>query len=200
MADIKAIRIILLSTILAAPALALAASNPGIQQSRIIERTNLPQDRVDAPDLYREGIDALLAHRFSEAREIFARILARSPKEAGAYYLAGVAHAGLDDPEGARLLYAQAVRFDGKLIFARRELALAHVRLGDRSKAETELAALTTYQARCRGKCGKAAQIDAAVETVRAALASESPAPAEAGPLLARESRPWIESGRSPAS
>ena len=199
-ADFKAICFLLLSALPTASAVALPAGNPGIQQSRVIEpQTHSPRDRVDTSDLYREGIDALLAHRFTDARKIFARILAQSPQEAGAYYLAGLAHAGLDDLEGARLLYGQAVRFDGKLIFARRELALAHVKLGDRSKAEAELAALTERQAHCRGRCGKAAQIDAAVEAVRSALASGSAPPAESQ-LLAGETSRWIEPGRSPAS
>jgi Flp pilus assembly protein TadD len=184
---------------LGVPAVVLAGENPGIQQSRVEIDTNVPQERFDVSGIYREGIDALLARRFADARKSFALILRRSPQDATAYYLAGLAHAGLDDPKGARRLYEQAIRFDGGLIFAHRELALTSVRLGDRSKAEAELAVLSRREARCRARCARAAEIGAAVDAVRAALAAPPAVPAGAGPLLANESGRWT-AGLSPAS
>jgi tetratricopeptide (TPR) repeat protein len=198
-AELKAIRVFLLATMLAVPAGLLAAGNPGIQQSRVEIETRIPQERFDDSGIYREGIDALVARRFADARKSFVPILLRSPHDATAYYLAGLAHVGLDDQKGARRLFEQAIRFDGGLIFARRELALTSVRLGDRSRAEAELAILARREARCRARCAKATEIRAAIEAVRAALAAPPAAPVEAGSLLADESGRWT-AGLSPAS
>lgn len=200
MADLKTLPLLLLSTMLAVPANALPIAPPKNQGRWVWMDTSYPRSRFDTSDLFRAGIDSLLAHRFADASVRFAQILRRSPDDPYAHYLAGIAHAGIGDLRGAQHSYEQALHFDGGLVIARRELALVNLKLDDRSGAEAQLEALTIRQARCHGKCGKAAQIDSAVKTVRAAIESETSGPAGMDPLLASEIGPWVEPGLAPAS
>jgi len=120
---------------------------------------------------YRAGVAALEAQRFADAKRAFDRVLAVAPMDASTNYVAGLARVGLGDSKGAKRFFEKAVKYDGGLIAARRELAVTLARLGDKAKAEAELATLNQRAATCAGTCPQADELKAAIETVTAALA-----------------------------
>jgi tetratricopeptide (TPR) repeat protein len=140
--------------------------------------------QFDAAAEYRKGIEALQAQRYAEARRSFGRVLDVAPGDANTNYLAGLADAGLDDLKNARKHYEKAVKGDKDMVGARRELAVTYLKMGDRPKAEAELAALTRLQTECAGSCAKASEIASAVSAVQAALGSAPTARLETRPSL----------------
>jgi tetratricopeptide (TPR) repeat protein len=140
--------------------------------------------QFDAAAEYRKGIEALQAQRFADAKRAFGRVLEVAPGDSNTNYLAGLANAGLNDLKNARKHYEKAVKADKDMVMARRELALTYLKLGDRPKAESELAALTRLQTECAGSCAKAAEIAGAVTAVQAALAAAPTARLETRPSL----------------
>ena len=182
MACSRALRTLLLSAMLAAPATTLIAAASGGSGGSSSPSMSAPQ--FDAAAEYRKGIEALQAQRFAEAKRSFGRVLGVAPGDANTNYLAGMADAGLNDLKNARKHYEKAVKADRNMVLARRELALTYVKLGERAKAEAELATLTALQSECAGSCPKAAELTASVAAVQAALASVPAARLETRPSL----------------
>ncbi|HEY5723214.1 MAG TPA: tetratricopeptide repeat protein [Allosphingosinicella sp.] len=182
MAVSRALRTLLLSAVLAAPATALIAAATG--GSGVSSSPSMSAPQFDAAAEYRKGIEALQAQRFTEAKRSFGRVLGVAPGDANTNYLAGMADAGLNDLKNARKHFEKAVKADRNMVLARRELALTYVKLGERAKAEAELAALTALQSECAGNCPKAAELTASVAAVQAALASAPSARLETRPSL----------------
>jgi tetratricopeptide (TPR) repeat protein len=182
MAASRTLRTLLLSSLLLAPATALIAAASGGSSGSSSPSMSAPQ--FDAAAEYRKGIEALQAQRYAEAKQAFGRVLGVAPSDANTNFLAGLANAGLNDLKNARKHYEKAVKADKELIGARRELAITYVKLGDRPKAEAQLAALTALQESCAGSCAKAAEIGGAVMAVRAALESAPSARLETRPSL----------------
>jgi tetratricopeptide (TPR) repeat protein len=138
----------------------------------------------DAAAEYRNGIAALQASRFDDAKKAFGRVLSVAPRDANSNYLAGLADAGLNDLSSARKHYEKAVKADKDLVLAHRELAITYVKLGQRPKAEAELAILTQLDTACAGSCAKAADLKASIAAVQAALAAAPSARLETRPSL----------------
>ena len=133
---------------------------------------------------YRKGIEALQAQRYQEAKKAFDRVLGVVPGDANTNLLAGLAAAGLNDLKGARKYYERAIKADKELVGARRELGVTYVKLGDRAKADAQLAALKAMQAKCAGSCAKAAEIGGAIETLTAAIGAPPQARLDTRPSL----------------
>ena len=133
---------------------------------------------------YRKGIEALQAERYLEARKAFERVLGVAPGDANTNLLAGLAAAGLNDLKGARKYYERAVKADKELVGARRELGVTYLKLGEKEKADSQLAALKAMQAKCAGACAKAAEIGGAVQALTAAIGTPPQARLEARPSL----------------
>jgi len=146
-----------------APALSMGTSSPSSTPS-----INAPE--FDAAGEYRKGIDALKASKFQDAKSSFARVLGVAPNDANTNFLAGMADAGLNDFKGAAKHYEKAVRADGKLVVAQRELAITYLKLGDRPKAEATLGKIKGLDADCKGTCKDADLIKTAISTIEAAL------------------------------
>jgi tetratricopeptide (TPR) repeat protein len=141
---------------------------------------------MSAPDYdpaaeYRKGIEALQAQRYQEARKAFERVLAIAPRDANTNYLAGLAAAGLNDFKGSRKYYERAVKADKDLVGAVRELGVTYVKLGEKEKADAQLASLKAMQAKCAAACAKAAEIGRAVEALTAAIGAPPQARLETG-------------------
>jgi tetratricopeptide (TPR) repeat protein len=144
---------------------------------------------MSAPDYdpaaeYRKGIEALQAQRFQEAKKAFDRVLAVAPRDANSNYLAGLAAAGLNDLKGSRKYYERAVKADKELVGAVRELGVTYVKLGEKERADGQLAALKAMQQRCAGACAKAAEIGRAVDALTAAIGTPPQARLETRPSL----------------
>jgi tetratricopeptide (TPR) repeat protein len=144
---------------------------------------------MTAPDFdpaaeYRAGIEALQANRFQDARKAFEKVLRVAPRDANTNYLAGLAAAGLADLKGSRKYYEHAVKADKELVGAVRELGITYAKLGEKEKADAQLAVLKMMQSKCAGACAKAAEIDRAVDAVSAAIGAPPQARLETRPSL----------------
>jgi tetratricopeptide (TPR) repeat protein len=140
--------------------------------------------RYDPAAEYRAGIEALQAQRYQEAKKAFEHVLSVAPGDANTNFLAGLAAAGLNDLKGPRKYYERAVKADKELIPARRELGVTYVKLGEKEKADAQLAALKAMQEKCAGACAKAAEIGRSVEALTAAIGAPPQARLETRPSL----------------
>ncbi|HEX8263623.1 MAG TPA: tetratricopeptide repeat protein, partial [Allosphingosinicella sp.] len=111
-------------------------------------------------------------------------VLDVAPGDANTNFLAGLAAAGLNDLRGSRKYYERAVKADKELVPARRELGVTYVKLGDKAKADAQLAALKAMQEKCGGACAKAAEIGGAIEALTAAIGTPPQARLETRPSL----------------
>jgi tetratricopeptide (TPR) repeat protein len=119
---------------------------------------------------YRAGVEALQQGNFKDARRAFDRVLAVSPADANANYMAGLARSGLKDNKGAVRFYSKAIKNDDNLIAAHKQYGLSLAATGQRDKAQAELDALKARATTCAGSCPQAADLDDAVKAISAAL------------------------------
>lgn len=138
----------------------------------------------DPAEEYQKGVTALKAKDFKAAKTAFDRVLASAPRDANSNYLAGLARQGLGDWKGAKTKFEKAAKLDPNLIGAKRELGVTYAKLGDKPNADATLVALEATDAACGGTCSDAAEIKAAVEAVKAAIASPAAAVAPNRNLL----------------
>jgi tetratricopeptide (TPR) repeat protein len=133
---------------------------------------------------YRTGIEALQAQRYQDAKKAFEHVLSVAPRDANTNFLAGLAAAGLNDLKGSRKYYERAVKADKDLVPALRELGVTYVKLGEKEKADAQLATLKAMQEKCAGACAKASEIGRAVEALTAAIGAPPQARLETRPSL----------------
>ena len=157
-----------------------ANSSPGMSSTS----PSMSAPEFDAAAEYRAGIDALKASRFADAKKSFAKVLGVAPTDANANFLAGLADAGLSDFKAAARHYERATKSDGKMVEAHQELAVTYLKLGQRDKAEAELAKLQKLDADCKGTCENAQSLKDAITSVQAALAAPPQARLETQPPL----------------
>ena len=156
------------------------AANPGSGGGMTSPSISAPD--FDAASEYRAGIDALKANRFAEAKKSFAKVLDVAPNDASVQFLAGMADAGLNDLKSAAKHYERAVRANGKLVVAQRELGIAYAKLGDRVKAQASLDKLQKLDQACAGTCDDAKQLKDAIAALQAALAAPPQASLQTDP------------------
>jgi len=176
----RTVRSTLLAAALVAGATALVA-NPGGSGG---SAPSMSAPDYDPAAEYRTGIEALQAQRYQDAKRAFDKVLKVAPGDANTNYLAGLAAAGLNDLKGSRKYYERAVKADKELVGAVRELGVTYVKLGEKEKADSQLAALKAMQQKCAGACAKAAEIGRAVEALTAAIGAPPQARLETRPSL----------------
>ena len=152
---------------LTGPALAAGGGGGGGGFSAPSEST--PQ--YDAAAEYRKGIAALEAKDFKAAKAAFDHVLSVAPRDASANLMAGIARVGMEDWKGARKLFEKAVKLDGNTILAHHQLGVTYAKLGDRPKAEAELAALKTKADTCATTCPQSVDLKTAIDAISNALA-----------------------------
>jgi tetratricopeptide (TPR) repeat protein len=141
---------------------------------------------------YQKGTAAYRSGDYKAAVGHFKKVVSAAPKEAGAQYLLGASHIGLGEFKKAVKPLEAAVKQDGKMIEARRDLAVALARSGQAAKAKPQLEALTAMQTACAGSCADAAKLTDAIAKVNAALA--------AGPQAALPYRPDVRLAETKAA
>ena len=142
---------------------------------------------TSAPDYdpvveYRNGIEAFEAKDYKKAATAFKRVVAVAPTHAPAQYLLGASLLGLGDYKRAIKPLEAALKADPSLIDAQRDLAISYAGKGDTAKATAQRDAIDARKAACAGACPEAAQIDAALAAVNAALAGDAPQAGDAPP------------------
>lgn len=121
---------------------------------------------------YQKGTAAYRAGDYKTAVSHFKKVVSALPKDAAAQYLLGTSYMGLGDHKKAAKPLGLAVKYDAKLIEARRDLGIVHAKLGLAAKADEQLAALKLRQGACdAAKCSDAAKLADAVTKVEAAIA-----------------------------
>ena len=139
---------------------------------------SMPSDsapRYDPVVEYQSGLAALGASNFRDAARAFQHVVDADPRQANAWFLLGQSKAGLNDWRGARRAYERAIRLDDAPVAPHRELGLSAVRLHDAAAANAQLALLQQRQTACGGTCPQAAELQAAIAALTAALAAPGP-------------------------
>jgi tetratricopeptide (TPR) repeat protein len=90
---------------------------------------------------YQKGATAFRAGQYADAAKSFKRVVGAMPRNAQAQYLLGASYMALSDFKKAKGPLAAAVRYDDKLIEARRDLGIVHAKLGAADKAGEQVAA-----------------------------------------------------------
>jgi Flp pilus assembly protein TadD len=132
---------------------------------------------------YQQGTSDLSAGRYRNAVDDFNHVIDVTPKDADAWLMLGMSKSGAGDVKGAEKAYERSVKLDGSSIAAHRELALSLIKLKQPDKANAELTALQARATTCASTCHEAADLDAAIAAIKAALApSAGPAAANDAP------------------
>ena len=118
----------------------------------------------------RTGAADLRAERFVSAERHFDHVLQDVPANEDATFLRGMARAGHGDLRGARLSFVRSLLLNPDNHFARFELGMTYLRLGQRGLAAEQLAALQRMAATCGRTCRDGPYIGRAILTLGAAV------------------------------
>jgi tetratricopeptide (TPR) repeat protein len=131
---------------------------------------------------YQKGTAAFKANDFATAVKHFKKVTASVPKDAAAQYLLGASYMGLGDFKKATKPLELAVKYDAKLIEAKRDLGIAQAKTGKADKAGAQLTALKSMQTSCADSCSDKAKLADAIAKVEAAMSGKqamAPAPSD---------------------
>lgn len=117
------------------------------------------------------GTAAMQAHNYAEAKRRFDHVLTVNPRDANTNYLTGMARIGLNDAKGAVRYFEKAVKADGTMLAAHKQLGLAYAASGKGDKAQIELDALKAKVTQCGATCPDAAGLQDAITAISAAIA-----------------------------
>jgi tetratricopeptide (TPR) repeat protein len=132
------------------------------------------QSAYDPTVDYKKGADAFASGKYAEAAKAFKKVVSAVPKNPQANYLLGASYMAQGDFSRAVKPLETAVRYDEKLVEARRDLGIAQAKLGKAEKAAEQAAALKAMQGGCGGTCADAAKLADAVAKLDAAIAAGS--------------------------
>lgn len=119
---------------------------------------------------YQKGATAFRAGQYDEAVKAFKRVVRAMPRNAQAQYLLGASYMALADFKKAKSPMTLAVKYDEKMIDAKRDLGIVHAKLGAAAKANEQLAALKVLETNCGAGCRDKKQLKEAIAQVEAAL------------------------------
>jgi polysaccharide biosynthesis/export protein len=106
-----------------------------LSSARSTDRTPSPEDRAEAKRLYKEGVKYGLAGLFSQAAELFQRVVKLDPKNADAHFALGHAYYDLKQWRSAIESFKIAIELNPKDDEARERLALARAMLWEQDRA-----------------------------------------------------------------
>ena len=129
--------------------------------------------RYDVNIEFAAGMDALKAGKYEDADRAFGHVLSVNPHDANSNYLDGMAEVGLGKLKDARRHFEKAVKYDGDLILAQKDLGITLAKLGDAKKAAAVLDKLKARAAACADTCRQAADLKAAIPAVEAAMGGQ---------------------------
>ncbi len=121
---------------------------------------------------YQKGTIAFRAGQYEDAVKAFKRVVRATPINKQAQYLLGASYMALSNYKKAKSPMLAAVRYDGKMIEARRDLAIIHAKLGEAQKAQEQVAALKTMAVSCAAGCRDKDSLSEAIVKAEAALAA----------------------------
>lgn len=127
-------------------------------------------DLYDQAEEFQNGVTAMEEGDYAAAEAAFDKVVFVTPDSAEARYMLGLARAGQDKLFPARVAFESALHYDPDHIGASRELGVTLARQGNEVRAQEQLDALKARAETCAGTCDQAADLDAAVSAVEAAL------------------------------
>jgi tetratricopeptide (TPR) repeat protein len=130
------------------------------------------QSSYDPTVDYKKGADAFASGKYDEAAKAFKKVVSAVPKNPQANYLLGASYMAQGDFSRAVKPLEAAVRYDEKMVVARRDLGIAQAKLGKAEKAGEQLGALKAMQEGCAGTCADAAKLTDAIVKLEAAVAA----------------------------
>lgn len=119
---------------------------------------------------YQKGVAALKAQDYKSALKSLRNVLSASPRDANTNYLVGVALRGTGDNKRAADYFEKATKYDKTMLIAWRELGVTRAKLGDVPGATVARDALSVRLAACAMTCTDKTGIQAAIDTVSAAI------------------------------
>jgi len=130
------------------------------------------QSSYDPTVDYQKGVDAFASGKYAEAAKAFKKVVSAVPRNPQANYLLGASYMAQGEFSRAVKPLQTAVRYDAKMIDARRDLGIAQAKLGKPAKADEQLAALKAMQEGCADACADAAKLIDAIARLEAAVAA----------------------------
>jgi tetratricopeptide (TPR) repeat protein len=121
---------------------------------------------------YQKGKEAFKAGDYATAAKHFKKVTGAVPKDPAAQYLLGASYMGMGDHKKAEKPLALSVKYNDKMVEARRDLGIVEAKLGKADKAAVQLAALKAMQAACGQGCSDGAKLTDAIAKVEAAIAA----------------------------
>ncbi|MEM6586392.1 MAG: tetratricopeptide repeat protein [Pseudomonadota bacterium] len=140
--------------------------------------------RYDPAEEYRSGVNALNAQDYKGAIKHFRRVTKSARKNAQGHYLLGVSYLRSGDAKKARKPLENAVKYEPGLIPAKRDLALAYLKLERAEDAQSILADLSARKDACAATCADQSALTAAVAAIEGAMQGDQQA--TYGPALER--------------
>ena len=133
---------------------------------------------------YQKGTAAFRAGNYADAAKAFKRVTSVVPKNAAAQYLLGASYMAQGDFKKAKSPLESAVKHDGKIIEARRDLGITYAKIGTANKALAQMEALKALQVTCAGTCPEAAKYAEATSKLEAAITAGKQAAALVMPTI----------------
>ncbi|GAO80152.1 MULTISPECIES: lipopolysaccharide assembly protein LapB [unclassified Sphingopyxis] len=130
------------------------------------------QSSYDPTVDYQKGADAYASGKYDEAAKAFKKVVSAVPKNPQANYLLGASYMAQGDFSRAVKPLETALRYDDKMIDARRDLGIAQAKLGKAEKADEQLGALKAMQEGCAATCADSAKLTDAIAKLEAAVAA----------------------------
>ena len=130
------------------------------------------QSSYDPTVDYQKGTDAFASGQYAEAAKAFKKVVSAVPKNPQANYLLGASYMAQGDFSRAVKPLEAAVRYDEKMVDARRDLGITQAKLGKAEKADEQLGALKAMQEGCAGTCADSAKLTDAIARLEAAVAA----------------------------
>lgn len=130
------------------------------------------QSSYDPTVDYKKGADAFASGQYDDAAKAFKKVVSAVPKNPQANYLLGASYMAQGDFSRALKPLEAAVRYDEKLVDARRDLGITQAKLGKAEKADEQLGALKAMQEGCAGTCADSAKLTDAIARLEAAVAA----------------------------
>jgi len=133
---------------------------PSAETRALAENSALSAERFDT------GVRALRAGNYLVAETVFRDFLREQPRHPDGVYLMGLTQMGLQKWPEARTFLEKAVRLAPKDPAPRSRLAVACLKLKDKTCALDQREAIERLSERCDGTCRTRSDIDAALELV----------------------------------
>lgn len=128
------------------------------------------QSAYDPTVDYQKGAEAYASGKYDEAAKAFKKVVSAVPKNPQANYLLGASYMAQSDFSRAVKPLEAAIRYDEKMVDARRDLGITQAKLGKAEKADEQLGALKAMQEGCAGTCADSAKLNDAIAKLQAAI------------------------------